>query len=148
MSGALVIDITGLDRLQERLAFYANPHLDRLFDLMGSEVESQTRLRITEEKKGPDGKKWQDWSPNYAKTRHGGQSLLEAEGHLVGSIRHSVVSEGVEVGSNLVYAALQQFGGEKIGKPQFVARPYLGLSDENRTDLEALVERFFERGIP
>lgn len=47
----------------------------------------------------------------------------------------------MEVGSELVYAAIHQHGGEPVGSA-IPARPYLGISDENAADLNAIVEDF------
>ena len=47
------------------------------------------------------------------------------------------------VGSELVYAAIHQFGGKAVGRPH-PARPYLGLSPENISDLEQVVTDFLE----
>lgn len=124
-------------------------HLDKrgLLDAVGAEVESQVRRRISAEKTDPGGKPWKAWSPNYAKTRHGGQSLLQSEGHLLDSITYLVAVDGssVDIGSNLVYAAIQNFGGAKVGKPNLPARPYLGLSAANRNDVRSTVVQWLER---
>lgn len=130
-------------------------HIDRmlqldkrgLLDAVGAEVESQTRRRIASEKTGPDGKPWAAWSAAYAKTRHGGQSLLQSEGHLLDSITYVVAIDGssVDVGSNMVYAAIQNFGGAKVGKPGLPARPFLGFSDDNRSDLRGVINKWLEQ---
>lgn len=123
-------------------------HLDKrgLLDAVGAEVESQVRRRISTEKAGPDGKPWVAWSERYAATRHAGQSLLQSEGHLLDSITYVVAIDGshVDVGSNLVYAAIQNFGGAKVGKPNLPPRPYLGFSTENREDLRSVITKWLE----
>ena len=45
----------------------------------------------------------------------------------------------VETGSNLVYAALHQFGGEEVGIP-VEAREHLGISLENERELDAVLD--------
>lgn len=116
-------------------------HLDKrgLLDVVGTEVESQFRRRIADEKTSPDGTPWQAWSDAYARTRHAGQSLLQSEGHLLDSMTHVVMLDGssVDVGSNMIYAAIQNFGGAKVGKPGLPARPFAGLSDENKQDVRS-----------
>lgn len=123
-------------------------HMDKhgLLDAVGAEVESQVRRRISAEKTAPDGKPWAAWSPQYAKTRHAGQSLLQSEGHLLDSITYVVAVDGsfVDVGSNLVYAAIQNCGGAKVGKPNLPARPYLGFSDDNQDDLRGVIVKWLE----
>lgn len=117
-------------------------HLDKrgLLDAIGTEVESQFRHRIADEKTAPDGTPWQAWSARYAATRHAGQSLLQSEGHLLDSMTHVVMLDGssVDVGSNLIYAAIQNFGGAKVGKPGLPAREFAGLSIENKQDLRSV----------
>lgn len=123
-------------------------HLDKrgLLDAVGAEVGAQVRTRITSEKKAPDGKPWAAWSPAYAKTRHANQSKLQSSGELIDSITHLVAVDGsfVDVGSNLVYAAIQNFGGAKVGKPNLPARPYLGFSDDNQDDLRGVIVKWLE----
>lgn len=139
-------DISGLARLQGRIDRLANLDRTALLAGIGAEVESQTRRRIEEEKAGPDGQAWPEWSDRYARGRHGGHSLLIGEGDLLDSIRHEVTGGHVEIGSNLVYAAIQQFGGEEVGS-EIPARPYLGLSPENEADVLIVVEDFLERAL-
>lgn len=119
--------------------------LDRieLLNDLGSEVENQTRRRIDSEKTDPSGDAWSEWSDEYKKTRHGGQSKLQGEGDLFESIQQAVDSDSVTVGSNLIYAAIHQYGGEDVGIP-IPARAYLGFSEENEEDLLAVVETYIE----
>lgn len=143
MSLALHIDLRGLDRLRARLARLSDLDTAGLMEAIGAEVESQTRRRIEEEKTAPDGTPWEPWSGGYAATRHGGHSLLMGEGHLDDSIQYVADARSVQVGSNLVYAAIHQFGGEPgmaPGPAGIPARPWLGLSADNLDDLAAVVE--------
>lgn len=148
MSGVgLQLDWRGMAELQVQVNRMA--HLDKrgLMDAVGTEVESQFRRRITEEKTSPDGKPWPAWSPAYAATRHSGQSLLEAEGHLRDSMTHVVAIDGsdVDTGSNLIYARIQNDGGAEVGKPGLPAREYAGLSIDNRRDLVDVISDWMEQ---
>ena len=93
-------------------------------------------------------------------------------GQLKGSINARATEEGAEVGTNLVYAATHQFGasgrviraknkpylafeyhGRTIRKKQVTvnipARPFLGISDEDRQEIKSLVEEALsEEGVP
>lgn len=146
MAGAtLQFDISSINRLEARLQKLSEVDYDDLKDNLGSEAESQVRRRLSDEKESPEGEPWAEWSSSYAETRHGGHSLLEGEGDLIDSIEHQVNGDEIEVGSNLVYAAIQNFGadkGEFNGSPwgDIPARPWLGFSDENLADLEALTD--------
>ena len=136
------LESDSLQRLQERLG-----RLAALFDsntlltALGAEIESQTRRRIADEKSTPAGADWPDWSEGYAATRHSGQSLLQSEGDLLDSIQQLVSGDTVEVGSNLIYAALHQHGGEPVGI-DVPAREWLGLSSDNLDDLHDILTRW------
>lgn len=133
---ALRVDLRGIEQVQARIDELAAVDRAQLLDDAGALVESQTRRRIADEKTGPDGQAWPAWSPGYAKTRHGGHSLLRAESGLLDSVQHLVTGDEVEIGSNLVYAATHQFGDPKRKIP---ARPYLGLSTDNAREVEQLL---------
>ncbi len=117
-----------------------------LLAVVGAVVESQTRRRILEEKAAPDGSIWDDWSDKYAATRHSGHSFLEGDGDLVDSLGWNISDNKVSVGSNLVYAAIQQFGGDEVGI-NIPARAFLGLSADNEKELIDVVEAFIANEI-
>jgi len=149
VSLSLRVDLSGVERLVKRLEQLRHMGTRGLMDAVGAEVESQTRRRIAEEKESPQGDPWPAWSQDYAATRHGGHSLLQGEGHLLDSITYAVGISGdyAEVGSNLVYAAIHQFGGQ-AGRNRAVTipdRPYLGLSEDNLRDLAGLVDDWADR---
>lgn len=116
--------------------------IDALAYNAGALLESSVQRRISAEKTSPDGAAWAPWAEATAAGRGTGQSLLVAAGHLLGSVQN--VSSGPEarVGTNLVYSAIHQFGGQ-AGRGRSVtipARPYLGLSGRDRRDILDLVE--------
>lgn len=141
----IVID-RELDRLSKRLDRMAAMELDELMDIVGAEVENQTRRRIESEKTDPEGNEWEDWSPAYGKTRHSGHSLLEGEGSLLDSMTYELNQDSVVVGTNLIYGAIHQFGGEEVGI-DIPAREYLGLSVENEDDILAVVDEWLDEQI-
>lgn len=138
------VDLSGIDRLQERLRKLSNPELDELLESVAGEVESQSRRRIGEERRSPEGEAWEPWSERYAKKRKGGHQLLQSEGHLLDSIQYSVGVHSATVGSNLIYAAIHQHGGEGVGRPWLPARPYLGISQENQDDIVSVIDDFID----
>lgn len=117
----------------------------QISDEVGSLLEDQTKRRIEDEKTAPDGTPWAPWSPTYAarlkkRNRTTARSLLVGEGSLRDSIQNLVVGSDIMVGTNMVYGAIHQFGGDtSSGHPPIPARPYLGLSAENATEVEDLV---------
>lgn len=122
----------------------------QLMSEIGSMGESQTRRRIAEEKTGPDGT---PWLPN----TQGTSILMKSGQHLLGYMTFNASDDMAEWGSSWPYAHVHQDGmtiipkqagalafklGDKMVVAQKVtipARPYLGLSEENRTDIEQLV---------
>ena len=141
---AITIDSKEIDALNDRIAALANMKISKLLDGIGQEVENQTRNRLSQEKAEPDGTSWAPWSEDYKATRHSGHSLLEDEGGLIDSIAYQVVGDEVEVGSNLIYAAIHQLGGADIDLPQHKARPYLGISDNNAREIQGIIDDFIK----
>ena len=146
MAGVQVeIDVREIASLNARLERLGKVEKTGMLHALGAEVESQTRRRIGEEKESPEGEAWQAWSPAYAQTRHAGKSILLGEELLLDSITYAVPSDdAVLVGSNLIYAAIHQFGGAEVGRPGLPARPYLGISAENERDLAGVIEDYIE----
>lgn len=145
MSGvSLHVDLRDLQRVQARIDHLASFDRMGLAEAIAGELESQTRRRIQDEKAAPDGTPWQPWSERYAATRHGGHSLLQGENDLLDSIDSLVSEDAIETGSNLIYAAHQNYGGEDIGSG-VPARQFVGLSDENLDDVEDVSITFIDR---
>lgn len=137
MSGLSVTftpDLTEARRLHD----LGPAELEEIVFAIGEMMVTQARTRIADEKRGPEGEAWAPWSAAYAATRSAQHSLLVGEGNpgLMESITNH--SRGMEAiaGTDLPYGAVHQFGSEDGSTP---ARPYLGLSDENRREIEDLV---------
>ncbi len=176
---SISVDVTGLDELA-RIKRHIESlngvhHQARLLNLIGAEVETQTRRRISEEKTAPDGSPWQAWSDAYAKSRTGGHSLLDSSGRLLDSISYQIQGNNVHVGSNALYAAMHQDGfdesvniaahtrlitqafGRALKHPVYQTvkahtrnmfmplREFLGLSSDNEHDLLALIVKHHKK---
>lgn len=128
----------GLDAAITKLSKLASFEMAQLAADAGGILESSTKGRF-ETKSAPDDEAWAPWSEAYAATRNSGKhSLLVGDNDLLESVQsYSTGSEAI-VGSNLVYAAIQNFGGEEVGRA-IPARPFLGLSDDDVADLRDLV---------
>ena len=144
MTGAaLHVDDRDLRRLTARLQRFADANRADLLDAVGAETVSQTQRRLAEERTGPDGDAWPAWSTPYARRRGSQHSLLVGENELLDSIAHLVAGKDVvEVGSPLIYAAIQHFGGRGIPP-----RPYLGWSDENEADIGHVIDDWLDRAL-
>lgn len=92
----------------DRLAAFPGEPMRSALDAIGAAMESTT-IRRFDEQHGPDG---QPWEPSERVKKHGGKTLI-LHGYLQGSQTHNVLpdNEGVEWGSALIYAAIQQTGG-------------------------------------
>lgn len=142
MSGGISIDLRKLAPVRRRLAALSHMRLGQLYEALGSEVEAQTRRRLSEEKTDPDGEPWDDWSEAYAASRKSSGGILDLNGALIDSIAYEVTGSAVVVGSNMVYALVHNEGDDDMGIPE---RRYLGVSDENLDDLGELVMDFIAR---
>ena len=124
----------------EALGRLTDDQLGLLAYEIGALIEDQTKLRIADEKTAPDGTPWAPWSARHAATRNTGNairhSLLVGEGDLRDSIQNFTTGTAAVVGTPLIYGATHQFGSANGTIP---ARPYLGLSNDNRLAIEELV---------
>jgi len=96
----------------------------------------------TEENFKEEGRsKWQDLSEvtktARRKTGHYPGQILQVSGQLALSITTQYDDESAVIGSNKVYAAIQQLGGQagKNKKVTIPARPYLQLADDDYQEI-------------
>lgn len=99
-----------LERMRRRGGVLQNLMLRKVGEIVQESVQ-----RNFEERRGPDGASWPQVSPRYAeyKRKKGKDPLniLIWSRRLMGSIHPSVQGDAVLVGTNVVYAAIHQFGG-------------------------------------
>jgi len=119
--------------------------LTDLHDEIGMYLVSSTQQRF-EDGQAPNGSYW---LPSARSKEDGGQPLTDRK-HLSDSITYEADEDGVEHGSEMIYAAVHQFGalimpkdpggylvfraGDGFVKVKFVtipARPYLGINAED-----------------
>lgn len=110
----------------------------------------------------PDGSAWQPKSPTTL-ARYGARKsnrvdhrpLYGPTGLLSSQIHYQAGHDFAEVGSNRIYAAVMQFGAAKgafgnmaNGSPipwgDIPARPYLGLSAKDATEIPAIIAEWLE----
>lgn len=158
--------ITDIGGFRTKMFLHLLSQIDatELLESIGTVVESQVRRRIKHEKKSPDGKDWKKLghspgSEKYErwKKKVSSGGLLELHEGLYDSIQFEVRGDELIAGSNLVYSWTHQVGdkreapswsgaGRSGGKMassthtvEIPARPYLGLSSENRDELEEVI---------
>lgn len=120
-----------------------------LMDSIGAHLVQSARTRIEHTNETPDGVPWPKSFRVIA--NQGGKTLLDTA-HLRDSITHQPAPDQVEIGTNVIYAAVHQFGATitaqsagalffrladgtavQAGSVTIPARPYLGISvDDER----------------
>jgi phage virion morphogenesis protein len=119
-----------------------------LMEGIGMQVAAWSQDRITSLRNvAPDGTVWERLKPNTLKRKaargFGHQGTLMQSGSMWYQITHqNVTADSVEVGSPSVYAMVQQQGNRAGTIP---ARPYLGVSEEEKTELAAYIEGWAKR---
>ncbi len=113
----------------------------------------------------PEGTPFAPLNPLYAQTKRGPGILRGQSGSLAQIVYQLAGDDEVEVGSNMVYAAIHQFGGtikpkngaalvfsmggrtihaKSVAVP---ARPFLGISKQDEAEILAIVEDFFAEAL-
>ena len=150
----------GLTRLSRTL-----DTLDPVLRDMGEYLIQATKERFPEGV-SPDGRAWmpksqatvEAYRSREAKSRNASidfRPLFGPSGRLSNEIQYQVGPASVEWGSNLIYAAVQQFGASKgafgtarngtsIPWGTIPARPFIGVSDEDETALVDLIEDWLQ----
>jgi phage gpG-like protein len=156
---AIQFEVAGLDAALARLNRAGSMEFQELLDGLSRMGQQQTQRRIEEEKTSPAGRAW-------PKTTDGRAALFVSGAHLSRSIDHAATATEARWGSGWIGARVHQFGAVitpknakalrfKIGGKSVVTqralippRPYLGVSEDNRQDLEktaiTFVERYFQ----
>jgi phage virion morphogenesis protein len=157
VSLAIRIDARGFAGPEAALAKLAPLKEAKLLDGLARLIQQQTRTRIEEEKTSPDGARW--------KANTQGTPTLYQSGALSRSIDYAVTGSQVIVGSGLVYSAIHQYGGTivprdadalafmignafvRVQKVVMPARPYLGVSNDNASEIVDVAARFIRKAL-
>ncbi|RZS86063.1 phage virion morphogenesis protein [Pigmentiphaga kullae] len=141
----------GLDRQAAALE-----HPQPLMDDIAQYLYNSSRERFRTQQ-APDGTPWAALNPEYQRQKSKNQDkILTLNGYLSGTLVAQATDDEAVVGSNLVYAAIQQFGGTikpRTGRALRVggrflssvtlpARPYLGTSADDLAEINDLVEDY------
>jgi len=117
--------VTGLPEVMRALNGLARVPNSDIHRVIASAIHSQTLLRFSEEK-AADGTRW---SKSRRVQAEGGQTLQDTR-RLYASIIAKWSETYAKVGSNVVYAAIHQFGGEIV--PRAAGALAIPVSDEAR----------------
>lgn len=128
-----------IDRMERAEGFYKKVG-EHLLNSVGDNFDNE---------QGPDGEKWQGLSDVTIAKReaagHGPTPILRVSGALRGSINMEASATEVRIGTALIYAAIQHFGGESKGYMEGAViepRPYLGISAEDEEEILAIAEEW------
>ena len=103
-------------------------NLLRVHETLGDDYKALVQNNFKRESE-PDGRPWRALSPATAtrmitsKKRRGYHPILRVTGNLA-DVKVRATRDYVEIGSNLAYAAIHQFGGQ-AGRVRIPARPWL-----------------------
>jgi phage virion morphogenesis protein len=142
---SLSISTEGADAIAQKLNRLSGFSVTEVMDEVGSRMVASTQRRFATET-GPDGRKWR---PSLRAKTQGGQTMTDTA-RLRQSFGHKVGGGSVSIGTNMIYAVINQLGGIirakrarglrfKIGKRwatkksvTIPPRPFLGMdaSDE------------------
>ena len=165
MSGAqIIVDPRQLEGAAQYLDAMAARARDMtpLMDAVGLYLVGAT-IENFEQESAPGG---QPWKPSLRARVRGGQTLSDT-GRLKSSITHHDTAHEVIVGTNVIYAAIHQFGGVIVPvsadalhfvlangfrvttqRVEMPARPYLGIAGEEIEEITDLARIYFEGGAP
>ena len=109
----------------------------------------------------PDGTPWKPLNPVYAQSKQG-QGILRASGRL-SNLASAIQDKSIVIGTNVMYAAIHQFGGVIRPKPghralrfrlggkwftrskvTIPARPFLGVSEEDKKGIRETIQDYIE----
>lgn len=147
MSGlTLTLQMEGLDRVHRSMGLLAQATGDlRPFQEDAGEYLLRSTLYRWRREVDPQGQPWKTLSPAYAlgKGRKSGgvNKILQLRGRLIQSVHWGIRGKTLFLGTNVVYSRIQQAGGKagRGGGALIPARPFLGISAENRRRLVELV---------
>lgn len=144
-------------RLGEALRRLARGLPEEVPKAVAEGITSRTIRRFSEQR-APDGTPWPPLSAatllaeargrgRRAQERLARRKALIRTGRLRNSIGWKVVGTRIYVGTNVVYAPIHQFGGQagRGRKVRIPARPFLGLTEEDTQEAEALLREWLRR---
>lgn len=99
-----------LDGIRDRLT-----HLEPAYQDMGEYMLRRIDQAFRTETDPATGQKWAPLSRRYKKRKRGPKILTEG-GRLRSSINYRPASKGFQIGANVPYAAIHQFGGDIVRK--------------------------------
>lgn len=122
----LVINTDELRRVGQHFNKVAMAGRRDLLEQLAGVAEAQTKRRILDDKKAPDGTPWKEWSDEYAKTRGNQHSLLVGHGDL-----HDDIAAEVSGKLSITVFSIREYAGA-----QDATRPFMGMSKDDAKEFE------------
>lgn len=128
------------------------------FQDIGEALLNSTRERFRSQT-APDGSPWAALSPDYRQRKKKNKDkILTLSGDLRGLLNYQAGPREVRIGTPLIYGETHQFGASKgafgvnkRGSPipwgNIPARPFLGLSSEDETELLDILQDHLRRAL-
>jgi phage virion morphogenesis protein len=118
---------------------------------IGEDLIESTKERFVN-KVGPDGKSWDDNAASTIDNKGRNDPLVGETGSLNSEIFYNLVgNDELEIGSTMIYAAMQQFGGSKSEFPHLwsdiPARPFLGFSTQDDANILQTINDYLSGSI-
>lgn len=150
------VDLAGFVQVEQIIARLNPFQGETLLEALARLIRESTRERVLAGGPAPDGSAWK---PN----RAGLTPILNRSGALARSIDYAVSGMQAVIGSGLIYAAIHQFGGTivpksasalvfsvgnrlfSVKKVTMPARPYIGLSGDDRSEMLQAVAAYVRR---
>lgn len=148
------IKITGdFEKFNKQLSKLTNFNFTGLHKEIGEFILESTKDRFKDEK-GSDGK---TWKPSYRAKSSGGKTLTD-NATLKNSLHYKATSKKVDVGTNIIYAAVHQQGKTikaksakylkfRVGsrwaakeEVEIPARPFLGINKDDKQEIKQIVQ--------
>jgi phage virion morphogenesis protein len=152
----ITLDDARITQALQALLAAAN-HLEPVYAEIANHIKSDIELGFRDQQT-PLSQDWLELSPvTLARRRKNGRGaeILRDTGVLNRSITYNALSHGFEIGSNLAYANMQNYGGKKADFPHLwgdiPARQFMPTAEETNQlygdEIAQTVERHLQRAI-
>lgn len=131
----ITLEILGLDELVRNLTRQTQLNKARALDEIGQYFTSEVLQRFARSE-DHEGRAWKPLKYRVGKP-------LVNTGILRSSITHRILNDSVEVGTNVTYAAIHNYGG-RAGRNRRVTIPqreFMGISETNEKEIIEIAEK-------
>ena len=139
----ILVSIDGEEQALASLDGLTQFQAEQLLTVVADMVAGQNRRRVFEDNKGPNGEAWPPLSPAYANSpKKRGKKMLVLSGNMGRSIGYEVSGDTAWIGPSAHYSGYVHYGTRKSP-----ARPFVGVSEANRAEIEPVIAAFVARAV-